>query len=321
MPSTSARAVRIFIAVLIAAGFIGTAFYLSGSQSLFSSVTAQSTEELLQEYAALDTDADGLPDWQESLYGTDPNNPESVESGVLDADAVAQGLVAPRFLSEAAVEAETEDSQIPGAKADPNSLTARFARQFFSNYVTTRGEVPPTSDEIQRFVEEATADLFANDPAFITVRDVKQGTIGVSTYITSLDSALISANAAGQESELGYFDALVKGDTSKKADLMRISGAYGRAAEAFKNVTAPAGLAAAHSELINASHGLSVATESMAAYENDPLRGFVGMSGYNIHSEKLLAALKLVRQEAVRQGVALEGSFFGSLLIGIDSSL
>lgn len=321
MPSTSTRAVRIAIAVLLAVSFIGTAFYLTSSRSLFSPVTAQSTEELLKEYAALDTDGDGLPDWQEALYGTDPQNPESVQEGMRDADAVAQGLVSPRFLSEAAVEADIEDSEIPGAKTDPNSLTARFARQFFSSYVTTRGEVPPTGEEIQRFVEEATADLFANDPAFITVGDVKQGTGSVSTYITSLDSALVSANAAGQESELTYFDALVKGDASKRADLVRISGAYARAAEAFKNVSAPPGLAAAHSELINASHGLSVATESMATYENDPLRGFVGMSGYNIHSEKLVAALKLIRQEAVRQGVALEGGLFGSLLIGIDSSL
>src|SRR3989344_3578766 len=78
-------------ALIIGAGFIVVAFL--SSHPVASPVSAESTAELLKAYAAKDTDGDGLPDWQEALYGTDPTNPRSVQASMTDAEAVAKGLV------------------------------------------------------------------------------------------------------------------------------------------------------------------------------------------------------------------------------------
>ncbi len=39
----------------------------------------------------IDSDNDGLPDWKEALYGTDPHNPDTDGDGTNDGDEVAQG--------------------------------------------------------------------------------------------------------------------------------------------------------------------------------------------------------------------------------------
>src|SRR5262245_15469456 len=101
----SVRTTSIIASLLIAGGMMAAAFWLSGPAR---TANALSTEEILAAYAVRDADADGLPDWQEALYGTDPANPHSIDASMTDAEAVAKGMVAPRFESEpaAAVSAE-----------------------------------------------------------------------------------------------------------------------------------------------------------------------------------------------------------------------
>ena len=88
----STKAGSITIALAFAVIVITGAWFLSkpGGASL---ANAESTEALLKSYAIQDTDGDGLPDWEESLYGTDPKKADTDGDGVNDAQAVKEGLV------------------------------------------------------------------------------------------------------------------------------------------------------------------------------------------------------------------------------------
>ncbi|MDP3402478.1 MAG: thrombospondin type 3 repeat-containing protein, partial [bacterium] len=126
----STRTLRIAAASLLAVLMVGGTYLSTGPNPFFGLtriVGAQSSEELLREYAAKDSDSDGLPDWQEALYGTDPFNPESFRVGILDGEAVAQGLIEPRVTVRAEKEPTNLDS-IPGTVAAPSSLTDRFSQ-------------------------------------------------------------------------------------------------------------------------------------------------------------------------------------------------
>jgi hypothetical protein len=82
-----------------------------------------------------DSDGDGLTDWEESLWGTDPNNPDTDGDGTSDGEEVRLGrnplIPGPndRIISE---EEMYENLNI--IETDKDSLTSQFAVQLFSNF-------------------------------------------------------------------------------------------------------------------------------------------------------------------------------------------
>ena len=75
MVQHATRTVPIIVASVVAAALIAVAFVASGPIPFLGSfkiADAATSAELLKAYATKDADQDGLPDWQEALYGTDP---------------------------------------------------------------------------------------------------------------------------------------------------------------------------------------------------------------------------------------------------------
>src|SRR3989338_10627373 len=82
---------RIYIAVVVGALIIGTsANGISKKDSLFITHADNSKKLItLQGVIELDTDSDGLLDWEESLCGTDPKNADTNGDGVSDGDEIS----------------------------------------------------------------------------------------------------------------------------------------------------------------------------------------------------------------------------------------
>ena len=55
------------------------------------STTSLIVDSSLSRTSGTDTDQDGLKDWEEVLWKTDPNNPDTDGDGVNDGDEVVQG--------------------------------------------------------------------------------------------------------------------------------------------------------------------------------------------------------------------------------------
>jgi len=276
---------------------------------------AQSSEELLREYAAKDSDTDGLPDWQEALYGTDPLNPESFRAGIKDGEAVAQGLIDPAVVVRAPGEL-TDPDTIPGTTALPNSVTDRFARAFFSQYILKRGEVPPTSEEAATFVKASIDDLVASSEplAQFSASDVltsgDSGAAALTAYAARAETSLASENIRPAKNELFYFSDAVKGNKDAINSIEKISKAYKASAEVFIKTPVPQEASRAHLAIANALMNMGNVTEDMATLSDDPLRALVGIGSYEKRSEQLAAALSgmhgifSARQVAIPDGMS-----------------
>src|SRR5512133_1855569 len=93
---------------------------------------ASAESALLKAIAVRDSDSDGLPDWEEALYGADPQNPDSFRLGMTDSQAVARGLVVPKAIADIATatsspSGEVVDTSLPPAPAE-GTLTAAFSK-------------------------------------------------------------------------------------------------------------------------------------------------------------------------------------------------
>ncbi len=297
---------------------VAGAYALSGPLPFqIARVDAETSEELLRQYAAKDTDTDGLPDWQEALYGTDPNDAESFKDGVRDGDAASQGLLTPRTLAS---QVQSDEPVIPGTLPEAGSVTDRFAKKFFAQYLSTRGTEPPSEDEILAFIQSAVDEIGKEDSgkAMFSAKDVESGggtgKDALIAYSALVEVAFANNTTPTEKDELTYFkEALEKEDTAAFKRLGEISKAYAGIARAMIDVAPPKEAAAAHLRAANSLLAMSGTVEEMSMMEKDPLLAMVGLGRYEASAKEMIAAFAALSDVFAADGVTLtegEPGFF-----------
>lgn len=302
---------------LLAVILISTA-YISSGPTIFSTKTvgAESTHDLLVSYASKDTDSDGLPDWQESLYGTDPGNAHSVNASVTDSEAVAQGLVQPKF--KTATSSAPSASSIPGPDSGPTTLTDQFGKDLFGQYLLSVGKGQPSSAEVAAFVEQGVAVLKQNHatPDTFNQGQVKvfgTGPDALLSYAATVEKIITRVDAGKSKDELSYFsDAVYKNDAKALSMVKKYSSDYATAGRALMGVAVPKELATAHLKLANGLMQVSESLGDMSVIQTDPLRAMLGMATYKDTSTEGRDALKDMSQVFKSENVQPEAGTAGS---------
>ena len=325
----STRTISIVAASAISVVLIGGAYVLSGPWPFTKTADAESTHDLLVTYAAKDTDNDGLPDWEEALYGTDPNNPHSVDPALSDGQAVAEGKVKPKFAT--ATTTTLAASDIPGVDAGPTTLTDQFAQQLFKQYLTNRGATPPTPDQIATLVETGVTQLEQSNTipnAFNAgeERVVGSGPDALKTYAVAVERVFLTNQVPEQQSEILYFaDAVNKNDDASLAKVSAIGKSYGTIGEALIKIPVPIEVASLHLELANALMRMNAVTLDFAAIRTDPLRAMLGLAQYEQDGAGVLQALSSIHSLFVNEGVTFGqgeagGQFYSSTVEASEAS-
>lgn len=321
----SHRTIGIIISSVLAVGCMVVAVLISGPLPfhLFGTANATSTHDLLVQYAAKDTDADGLPDWEEVLYGTDPNNAHTVEADVLDGEAVSKGLVKPKFASATSTPIKVED--LPGTTAGENTVTDQFARALFGQYLAQAGNTPPTPEQIASFVEKAVADLERSQQSAdtFTAGQVKvsgAGSDALVTYAASIETVFAKNASSPEKSEVEYLaDAVQKNDTAALTQVRKIGATYTTLAKGYVAESVPREAAVPHLAVANALARIGTDITDFGAMDKDPLRAYLGLARYQEDVPKLVAALTALHavyqseQVVVPEGTT--GAFFYKLLV------
>jgi hypothetical protein len=301
-------------AAVIAIALVGGAYYLSSGKT--AQVNAASTEDILKAYAAKDTDGDGLPDWEEALYGTDPNNPDTFHLGMTDAEAVQKGLVKLKIDAPSAPAAATSSlaAGIPGPTAASTTLTDQFAQAFFNNYISTRGSQPPTADQAAQFVQGAVANLVATQvrPDAYAASDIRvsgSGPAALQAYAAAAQTALSTHSANVQYDELTYLqDAVQKNDQSSIVALKSIASSYTQNAQALAAVPVPSEAASAQLALVNAIARMGATINDMAAIQSDPILALVALGNYAADAQELGMAFSNMHAVFALDGVSLDAA-------------
>jgi hypothetical protein len=264
-----------------------------------NAVNAESTQALLQAYAARDSDNDGLPDWEEALYGLDPNNPHSFSPNMTDGQAVAQGLVKPKFLTASAADSTDSASStdpVPGAiTAAPGSLTEQFSQSLLSQYLdqsASNGTAMSDSDittfaqnAMQTFAQQhAQQDVYALGQ----VKTAGTGAAALKIYAAAAQTAFAANTTSTSETGIQYFsDALLQNNSSSLQEVGKIGAAYTAIAGAMILVPVPVEAQQAHLEIANALARLGGDFTNMSTMNSDPLRAYLGLSAYENDADAL----------------------------------
>lgn len=303
----SMRALSIIGSVFLAGVLIVGAYVLSGPNpfSIFTA-RANNTDELLTSLAKKDSDGDGLPDWQESLYGTDPLKQSSVKEGMTDLEAVSSGLVKPRFETEVVV----GSGEVPGTVAGPKTITDEFARALFGTYLKNRGATEPTPEEIASYTKDAVATLALREASTAHYSDSDlvvgaSGYEGLRQYAIRAETAMSENSPRAEKSNIEYFgDAANGGDSQALVKVKGIGEAYTKTAKALSRVPVPPEGKAAHLRLVNALHKMGDVSEHLSMLETDPLRAMLGIAMHEQVSREMIVAMQGLNTLFVAQGIA-----------------
>lgn len=299
----------IILSVCFSVVLIVGAFFLA--RGFNAPPTAQASEEtaLLKAIASKDSDSDGLPDWQEALYGTDPKNSDSNHLGMSDSQAVAKGLIVPKAIAD--VPAVTSTGVEAGVSLDPSlppppaegTLTAAFTQQFFNLYLSARsanGGEDLSEEQLSQVANQAITSLSAvvkSTPPYKSKADLKikgSGSDAMISFAAAAENILVSNQMTAKENEIVYLKrALQDGDQDALLQIASIAKVYRESAIGLAVLPVPAELADADLAAINALMQLSQIISDFTRIDSDPIVAMLAISRYGQAVQDLAVAVQV----------------------------
>lgn len=265
-----------------------------------------SISDIAQDMKAIDSDNDGLMDWEESIYGTNTGNTDSDGDGYLDGEEVLSGhnpaKKGPDDFLEKKQGALTKEQQ------NKKTATDAFARIAFQNFLTN-----PTTQNWQDLspeeLDRRLKDSFKGNPEVMDefkaqMRDVlfEFVPVGLDEKIKISDKSLPDDD----QKYMDYFIKIIKSAQEKykdvpelsnvitaafeRADFTKIDGAiayYNTLYEELLKITAPKPMAIPHREGLMLFYETAKILEAVKGWESDPVRGLVAIQKYQGWIDKM----------------------------------
>ena len=262
------------------------------------------TQTLSAEIAIKDTDGDGLKDWEENLWGTDPHNPDTDGDGTSDNDEIKAGrnptVKGPNDMLVSGVSPKTSSAS---GNVEGLSATDEFAQQFFANYL----ELKKTRDSLDEnditslidssigfAAESASKSSSAITTALRTTENSSEGALAI--YANAVAGAILAdAPLKGVSEAVILKQALESEDRAKLAALDENLAGYRKVAAALLSITVPKPLVQKHVALVLSVQELADMVLAMQAVYEDPITALGGVSRYQEHVDAFAAALRAIK--------------------------
>lgn len=324
-------------AALFSAVIVVGAYMLARGVESPDVAQASAETALLQAVATKDSDGDGLPDWEETLYGADPHTSDTFHLGMLDGEAVAKGLIVPKALAD--MPAATSSPATVGADGLPpapaeGTLTSAFAKSFFTSYLAAKqaaGGGALSESDIKNVSAQALGSLssaVATAPDFKSSKELKvsgSGSDAMKAFAVSAEAVLLKNTSSATKTPLGYLKSILEdNDTTAFAHLSSLAKAYRGSAAGLAALPVPEELAVANLALINALMRMSEIINDFTRADSDPLTTILALQQYVGVAQALGNAFMNIDNTYATAGVSIPagtpGASFVNLVADVTAS-
>ncbi len=334
MNSVSSSQWRILTAAGVSTVLIIGAYFLARGFGAPDAAKASSESELLQAIATKDTDNDGLTDWEEALFGTDPKVVDTFHLGMTDGEAAAKGLIVPKAIADAGTATTTPrvaigDSSLPAPVE--GTLTAAFAKSFYTLYVAAKqakGGADLTQDEMSGVAKKAIANLSDSvkaAPNFKSASDLTVSGSGVQamlTFAASAEAVLLKNTNTATKGELALLkDAITNNDQSAYEQLASLAKGYRGTAAGLAALPVPEELAATDLLLINTLMHMGEITSDFVHTDTDPLAAILALQQYVQTAQNLGKAFIDIGRVYAASGISLPNGTPGALFVNMIADI
>lgn len=277
----------ILSALIVGVAIISSAFLLNLETpvQLAERAVASPSSALREQIIEKDSDGDGLLDWEETLWGTNPFAIDTDGDGILDGEFV-----------ESRKQNKTPEEIV---NFEELSFTAQFSRTFFAEYLQYQSDGELSEVEKNSLIARLANSVEANLPqafALSKVKTVAATNENLANYFTSI--AILVANASPEgvtESELVIFEeALTRNNPLLLSDVEKIANGYDTLAKGLADLSAPENLRANHSSLVTSVSRLGVIIHAFAAAFDDAVYALAVLPEYEVEVNRLAEALNAI---------------------------
>ena len=297
LPNKKIFFLLIFI-LLIFAGW----FYFSGSKNGQAKDVAEQEKSpliaIVEQTSQLDkdSDADGLKDWEELLWKTDPNKADTDNDGTNDNEEITLNRnplkAGPNDKISDKEDLVAQEKAI--ADSRQNTMTTVYARRFMEAYLTLKNQKGELTDSdkdglIESLMNNIKSDIKIKDSYDISnIKIIGGQKANLEKYAREIKKILIDEKPI-KENVVIVFNRLLKNLNDKKnagtyeSDAKKIldnGEAYKQGATKLVSIEAPDILAEYHLALINNLNGMQEAVRAMSVVANDPMKGLAGFELY-----------------------------------------
>ena len=288
----------VVLAALIVLGAWFLASYKSNSNNDNNSSGKFSYISSLFKSNDKDSDNDGLMDWEEALWKTDPNNPDTDGDGTLDGQEINLG----RDPLKPGPDDKLETSSLISQKfsSGESSLTQDLSMQFFSEYLKQKqlGNLSEATKEnlISSFMTNIqtgqTPDYKAYSVSDINISyDNSSGAI--KKYGNDMGAIIKKDSGPATEHEIIIFQRAIETENENELQkLNEITDAYNKMSANGLLLQVPSNIANLHLSLINSFAGTANNLKNMQKIFTDPVLGGIGFEQYQKTASDMLETFR-----------------------------
>ncbi|MFZ1075662.1 MAG: hypothetical protein WAN50_04790 [Minisyncoccia bacterium] len=325
---------RIFAATLLSVGLVVGAYLLA--KGVASPPIAQASTEtaLLQQIASKDSNGDGLPDWEKTLYGIPLNSTTTdyFHLGMTDGQAVAQGMVVPKAIADVPVATSSAETGTPDAPAaaPEGTLTDTFAKSFLTLYIAAKNAnngADLTQDQINTVEQQALSGLessVASAPDFKSSSDLVvsgSGPDALKNFAVLAEGVLAKNDSHLPKSALAYLQDAMNGDATALDSVAKKAKAFRDSAAGLSALPVPKELLSEDLQIINAAARIGEISSDFAEVNTDPLATMLALGQYEGAVSALVRAFSDMDDEYAAEGVTIENGEPGASIVNFEQNL
>lgn len=252
--------------------------------------------QMISENSSIDDDHDGISNWEESIYGTNPHNPDTDGDGYLDGEEVLSGHDPLKKGPDDLI--KKGEINNPSGNSSDITATNKFTQLAIANYLKAfQGK--RQADLQPQDIEKILQDSFGNDPEssakykemlkselyyFIPadldkeIKLTKNDTAKEQkTYLTEIDKLLqeMRKNEPKDDFPQTITQSIATGDYSKLEGFSLIfKSTYDNALK----IPTPKSLEQAHKNILTFLYKFQKAIDALINYKKDPLKTLLGLN-------------------------------------------
>lgn len=312
---------KIILLLLACVTGVGLVFFAikSSAPTTYKNLDAQNVQAILINKALtdkddLDSDNDGLNDWEEALWKTDPQNPDTDGDQISDNEEAETGR-------DPLVAGEGTNKINSLQTTEPKNLTEteKLSRAFFEYYLLSK-QKGITKEESSKFLGEVLLSKVYlpinfkyqnSDLNIIKKEDINT----LRNYGNNLGKIIKNSKLIGTIEDLIVFQKAIQSENYVLLDKFNeTSQNYVKFAEEILKIPVPEKISNSHLLLINSSINLAQNLKEMKEVKNNAVLALSGFSSHQKNSDNLNFAFSTIQTFLFNNNVVFQQSDDGSFL-------